>query len=100
MAAVASVFEQLAPPDAPLTPERIASITAVLSDLTGEDTDRILAAAYVDAFVQYAAAIGDLGSLVENPHACVVDKYGQALIESPNSNILAFVLSLLEQHGS
>ncbi len=99
MAAMNAVFNQLAPADAPLTPETVASIVVAFAELSQQDGDYALASAYVDAYVQYVAAVGELGSPVGDAAAYVMNRHGKALMENANANIAAYVAAQLEQIG-
>lgn len=97
LAAMNRVFNQLAPADAPFTPETAASIVVAFAELSQQRADYALAAAYSDAFVEYVAAMGDLGSPAGDSVAYVLDKHGKALTENANSNVAAFVAARLER---
>ena len=54
---------------------------------------------YVDAFVRYVTVVDrDLNAPVEGGAvALVMNKYGSALIDSPNSNIAAYIMTQIQQ---
>jgi filamentous hemagglutinin family protein len=99
LAAMNRVFNQLAPADAPLTPETVASIVVAFAELSQQNADYALASAYVDAYAQYAAALDSLGAPVGDPVTFVMNKHGKALMDNANANIRAFVAVRLEQIG-
>jgi filamentous hemagglutinin family protein len=99
MAAMVQVFNALAPPDAPFTPEMAASIaTAFADDIDNPEMPQYATVAeYIDAFVQYIAVLDtEFGSPVDDSVAFVMEKYGAAIAGSDNPNIGAFVTTRLE----
>ena len=88
MAAMLQVFNATAPADAPFTPEMATSIAMAFED-AAEGSQYASAMEFIDAFVQYAAALDELGSPVGDSTAFVMDKYGDGLGE--NSNMASFV---------
>jgi filamentous hemagglutinin family protein len=93
MAAMIQVFNAIAPADAPYTPEMATSI-AMAFDNAAEGSQYASAMEFVDAFVQYAAALGELGSPTGDPTVFVMDKYGAGLSE--NGNMANFVAGRIE----
>lgn len=88
MAAMMQVFNATAPADAPFTPEMATSI-AMAFEGAAEGSQYASAMEFVDAFVQYAAALDSLGSPVGDSTAFVMGKYGEGL--GQNSNMADFV---------
>ncbi|MHC4631516.1 MAG: hypothetical protein ACYS9C_09615 [Planctomycetota bacterium] len=95
MAAMNAVFNELAPSNAPFTPEMGASIVTAFAG-AAEGSQYASVAEYIDAFVQYFATVEILGSPVEDSLAFVMEKYGTDITESENSNLAAFVATRLE----
>jgi hypothetical protein len=97
MAAMNQVFNELAPVDAPLTPEVIASIVTVFAGHVNDGTQYATAIEFIDAFVQYIAVLNsDIGSPVGDSVAYAIEKYGKGITESENNNMAAFVATRLE----
>jgi len=99
MAAMAQVFNTLAPADAPFTPEMATSIAMAFGG-AAEGSQYASVMEYIDAFVQYAAVLDtELGSPVGDSVAFVMGKYGEGVTGSDNGNIAAFVATRLEAIG-
>ena len=97
MAAMNQIFNTLAPADAPLTPEMIASIVTSFSEHINDDTQYATALEYIDAFVEYIAVLNsDLGAPVGDSIAYVMGKYGEDVTDNENSNMAAFLATRLE----
>lgn len=99
MADMAYVFNQVAPADAPFTPEMGAAIATAFAERADTDPRYASAMEYVDAFVQYVTAVDrDLGAPVGEGDsvAYVMNKYGNALTEDGNSNMAAYVMMQLQ----
>jgi hypothetical protein len=97
MAAMNQIFNALAPANAPLTPEMIASIVTSFSGHINDGTQYATALEYIDAFVQYIAVLNnDIGSPVGDSVAYVMGKYGAGITENENSNMAAFLATRLE----
>jgi hypothetical protein len=100
LAAMNQVFGQLAPADAPFTPEAAASVVVAFAELSNERPEYALAATYVDAFVDYVAVLnGELGQPVGDSAAFVIEKHGGALMQNSNANVSAFVTARLAEIG-
>ncbi len=96
MAAMAQVFNQLAPAEAPFTPEMASSIVTAFAGRVGDGTQYATAIEYIDAFVRYIAVLdAEMGSPVGDSTVFVMEKHGAGLAETENSNIAAFVASRL-----
>jgi filamentous hemagglutinin family protein len=96
MAAMVQVFNQLAPPEAPFTPEMASSIVTAFAGHVGDGTQYATAIEYIDAFVGYIAVLDtEMGSPVGDSTVFVMEKHGEGIAESENSNIAAFVASRL-----
>jgi filamentous hemagglutinin family protein len=93
MAAMLQVFNAMAPADAPYTPEMATSIAMAFED-AAEGSQYASAMEFVDAFVQYATALDELGSPVGDSMAFVMSQYGAGL--SDNSNMATFVAERIE----
>ncbi len=93
MAAMLQVFNAMAPADAPFTPEMATSIAMAFED-AAEGSQYASAMEYIDAFVEYAAALDALGSPVGDSTAFVMDKYGSGL--GDNANMASFVAARME----
>ena len=94
MAAMAQVFNTLAPPDAPFTPEMGAAIaTAFAENLNNPDMPQYAKAMeYIDAFVGYVTVLDDqMGSPVGDSMAFVMGRYGEPLRAGDNANMMAYV---------
>jgi len=97
MAAMNQVFNELAPSDAPLTPEVMASIVTAFAGHINDGTQYATAIEYIDAFVQYIAVLNsDIGSPVGDSVAYVMEKYGSGVTGTDNANLAAFVAARLE----
>jgi hypothetical protein len=88
MAAMLQVFNATAPAGAPYTPEMATSI-AMAFEGAAEGSQYASAMEFIDAFVQYVAALDSLGSPVGDSTAFVMGKYGTRLSE--NNNMATFV---------
>ncbi|MHC4727450.1 MAG: autotransporter outer membrane beta-barrel domain-containing protein, partial [Planctomycetota bacterium] len=97
MAAMNQVFNALAPANAPLTPEVIASIATTFAGHVNDGTQYATAIEFIDAFVQYIAVLNsDIGSPVGDSVAYAIEKYGKDITDSENNNMAAFVAARLE----
>jgi hypothetical protein len=97
MAAMAYVFGQIAPAEAPFTPEMGAAIATAFSQNAETDPRFASAMEYIDAFAQYVtAADRDLGAPLDST-ALVMEKYGSGLMDSGNSNMAAYVMMQMQQ---
>jgi hypothetical protein len=97
MAAMNQVFNELAPADAPLTPEMANSIVTAFAGRVNDGTQYATAIEYIDAFVQYIAILNsELGSPVEDSVAYVMEKYGSGVTGSENANIAAFLATRMQ----
>jgi hypothetical protein len=102
MAAMLEIFNQIAPVDAPFTPEMGTSIATAFSESINDDTMPQYATAmeYIDAFVGYVMTLDEgLGSPVGDSVSFVMGKYGDAITASDNPNIGAFIATRLEATG-
>jgi filamentous hemagglutinin family protein len=95
MAAMVQAFNTLAPADVPYTPEMATSI-AMAFENAAEGTQYASAMEFIDAFVQYAIALDELGSPVGDSKAFVMNKYGAGMTGSDNANMTAFVTACIE----
>ena len=96
MAAMNEVFNELAPADAPFTPEMATSIVMAFKG-AAEGTQYASVMEYIDAFVQYVVVLDTgLGSPVGDSVVFVMEKYGAGITGSDNGNIGAFVATRLE----
>jgi hypothetical protein len=96
MAAMVQVFNQLAPAEAPFTPEMAGSIVTAFAGHVDDGTQYATAIEYIDAFVRYIAVLDtEMGSPVGDSTVFVMEKHGAGLAESDNSNIGTFVASRL-----
>ncbi|MGD8785922.1 MAG: hypothetical protein PVJ60_00735, partial [Phycisphaerales bacterium] len=97
LAALAQVFNELAPADAPFTPEMAASIATAFDGRAGDGTQYATAIEYIDAFVQYIAVLNnEMGSPVGDSVAFAIGKYGTGITDSENSNIADFIAARME----
>ena len=102
MAAMLQIFNEIAPVDAPFTPEMGTSIAMAFAGSINDDTMPQYATAmeYIDAFVGYVMALDEgLGSPVGDSVTFVMGKYGDAITSSDNPNIGTFISARLEQMG-
>jgi hypothetical protein len=99
MAAMAYVFGQVAPADAPFTPEMGAAIATAFSQNAQTDARYASAMEYVDAFVQYVTVVDrDLNAPVDGDAvAFAMNKYGNAMAGSGNSNMAAYIMTQMPQ---
>ena len=97
-AALAAVFEQLAPSDMPFTPEMGAAIAAAISQNAQADSRYASALEYVEAFVQYVTVVDrQLRAPIDDPVTFAMNRYGTRLAEAGNENIVAFLLMQVQQ---
>jgi hypothetical protein len=97
MAAMNQVFSEVAPADAPFTPEMANSIVDAFSGRVNDGTQYATAIEYIDAFVEYVSILNtELGSPVSDPVAYVMEKYGSDIRNSDNENMTAFLATRLE----
>ncbi|MEJ5260626.1 MAG: filamentous hemagglutinin N-terminal domain-containing protein [Anaerohalosphaeraceae bacterium] len=97
MAAVAAVFEQIAPADMPFTPEMGAVIASAFAQQAQTDTRYASAMEFVDAFVRYVTILDrQLQAPIGDPVAFALNRYGSSLM-SRNSNIAAYLLMQIQQ---
>jgi hypothetical protein len=102
MAAMAQVFNEVAPLGMPMSPEMDASITMAFSQqLENADMPQYASAKeFIDAFVEYVAVLdSDLGSPVGDSVAFVMEKYGTTITENANPNIAAYIQTRLQNIG-
>jgi hypothetical protein len=88
MAALAQIFNTLAPADAPFTPEVSASVTTAFADMA-DNPQYALAGQYVDAFADYVAAINALEAPVGDPVEFALDKH--VMGNTDNTNIASYL---------
>ncbi len=99
MTALAGVFNNIAPVDAPFTPEMEVAIAAAFAERIGDIESPRYAEAmeYIDAFVGYVTVLDEqLNSPVDDSVAFVMEKYGAPIMENENANIAAFLTVRLE----
>jgi hypothetical protein len=102
MAAMAEVFNQVAPAGAPFTPEMETAIAMAFAENAGnEETPQYAAAmTYIEAFVGYVTVVEtELGSPIDNTVEYVLAKYGGNLDAAENENIQAYVQARLIESG-
>ena len=103
MAAMAQVFNTLAPPNAPFTPEMGAAIAAAFTEnFDNPDMPQYAKAIeYIDAVVGYVTVLDDeMGSPVGDSTTFVMDKYGEPLRAGGNANMTAYIeMRIAEAHG-
>ena len=94
MAALNQVFNEIAPSDAPFTPEMAGSIATAFAERI-ENTDMpqyALAMEYIDAFVGYVAVLDkELGSPVGDSLTFLMKKHGEPVTTNGNANIAAYL---------
>jgi hypothetical protein len=98
MAAMVQVFGQLAPANAPYSPEMGAMIANAFADYKNNPDMPQYATAmeYIDAFVEYAKVLDtELGAPVGDSTAFVLEKYGSNLTKAENENILMYIQTQL-----
>jgi len=103
MAAMVQVFNQLAPANAPYSPEMGAMIANAFADYKNNPDMPQYATAmeYIDAFVEYAKVLDtELGKPVGDSTAFVLEKYGNNLTKAENENILIYIQSQLGKSAS
>jgi len=97
MAAMNQVFNEVAPANAPFTPEMANSIVTAFAGHVNDGTQYATAIEYIDAFVQYVAILNkELGSPVADSVAYVMEKYGSDIQSSDNENMAAFLAARIE----
>jgi filamentous hemagglutinin family protein len=98
MDAMNQIFNTLAPANAPFTPEVSASVVTAFDQMAGRDRQYALAEEYVNAFVQYVAALDtQIKAPVGDAVAFTLEKYGQNI----NPNMAAYLMSKLgDQNGA
>jgi hypothetical protein len=98
MAAMNQIFNTLAPANAPFTPEVSASVVTAFNQLAGQDRQYALAEEYVNAFVQYVAALDtQIKAPVGDAAAFALEKYGKTM----NPNAVAYLMTKLgAQNGA
>ena len=111
MAAMNQIFNNLAPSDAPFTPEASASIRTAFADLSELETQlaamtaeqyeeyqqAAMANELVEAFVSYVSVLeNDLKLPVGDSMALVMDKYFESIETSENPNIGSFLIEQME----
>ncbi|OQY03178.1 MAG: hypothetical protein B6I25_08390, partial [Planctomycetales bacterium 4572_13] len=111
IAALAHIFDTLAPIDAPYTPEVVASVQTALANfremdsrlamLTDEEYEQYqqsaMADELVEAFVSYVAVLeNDLKLPVGDSVALVMDKYFESIEATGNPNIGAYLIEQME----
>jgi hypothetical protein len=99
LAAMNQIFNQIAPPDAPFTPEANASIQTAFAQ-NPEDPQYALAAEYAEAFVRYVAVLNELKTPLGDNVAFALEKHGTALTGGDvNPNITTYIMSQLIPGG-
>ncbi len=97
MAAMNQIFNELAPSDAPFTPEMADSIVSAFADHAGDGTQYALVSEYIDAFVKYISILDTgLGAPVGDSAIFVMLKHGTGITNGENTNVSAFIASRLE----
>ena len=103
MAAMAQIFNTLAPPNAPFTPEMGAAIAAAFAEnFDNPDMPQYAKAMeYIDAFTGYVTVLDDeMGSPVGDSTAFVMGKYGEPLRAGGNANMTAYIqMRIAEARG-
>jgi hypothetical protein len=96
MAALQQIFSELAPAEAPFSPEMAATIAMAFADAAeGSQYESVIE--YIDAFVRYVSVLDtELGSPVGDSVAFVMGKHGAGIMASYNANIGAFIATRLE----
>ena len=100
--AMAQVFNQVAPADAPFTPEMETAIAMAFAENADNQEAPQYAAAmtYIEAFVGYVAVVEtELGSPIDNTVEYVLAKYGDNLDAAENENVQAYVQARLIETG-
>lgn len=98
MAAVAAIFDQIAPADMPFTPEMGAAIASAFAQNAQTDSRYASALEFVDAFVRYVTVVDQqFQAPVGDPVAFAMSRYGTPLMEAGNSNIAAYLLMQIQQ---
>ncbi len=94
MQAMANVFNQVVPEDAPFTPEVSDMLVTAFEENAQAGGDYATAREYIDAFVNYVAMVDRLGAPVEenDGFAYAMIKYGGELNESMASFISSRVM--------
>jgi hypothetical protein len=102
MAAMVQVFNAVAPADVPYDDVMGTSIvTAFAGRINDIDMPQYATAMeYINAFVGYVVVLDtELGSPVGDSTVFVMERYGTAITESDNPNIVAYVAAQLEALG-
>ncbi|MHC5082367.1 MAG: filamentous hemagglutinin N-terminal domain-containing protein [Planctomycetota bacterium] len=100
MAALAEIFNTLAPADAPFTPEVQASVSTAFAELSADNPQYAMASEYAEAFANYVAILdNDLKLPIGDSVALVMEKYGEPVANADNPNIAAFINAQIEASG-
>ena len=94
VAAMVQIFNTIAPPEVPFTPEMAASLaTAFAAGMADPEAPQYATAAeYIDAFVAYVTVLEtELGAPVGDSTAFAMAKYGAPLAETGNANIASYI---------
>lgn len=95
--AMAHVFNQVAPPDMPFTPEMGAAIATAFAENARTDARYATAMEYIDAFVRYVTVVErDFGAPTGDPVTLAMEKYGDPLLET-NPNMAAYVMMQIQR---
>lgn len=102
IAALASVINEFASNDAPLSEEQDAAITATIAGGAGGNTEYALAKEYLDALADYVAMLNnDMNLATADSMELVLNKYIEPLIEKENVGLATFLAAkLLNSPGS
>jgi hypothetical protein len=111
IAVMAAIFAQLAPPNAPFTPEVQATVATALANYRNMDEQLVtmtdeqyqeyqqyaITNEIIDKFVDYVAVLeNDLKLPIGDSLALVMDKYFDSIDESGNPNIGAYLIEQIE----
>jgi hypothetical protein len=104
-AALVAVFNELAPPDVPLSDEYQSTIASTLSERASnpENLQYALVKEYLDAFVGYVDVLENiLGAPVGNSEEFAMERYGSPISEASaeNTNVATYISIRLEGLGS
>lgn len=103
--ALIEVFNELAPPDEPLSEEALAKIAMRLSERPGyfeANPEYALVVEYIDAFVGYIEVLeNEMGAPVGNTTEFALEKYGAPISEAgtENPNVAAYIAMQIEGLG-
>ena len=99
MAALAAVLNEVAPPDAPPSPEQMTLIAATLASHTNDDTQYAAAGQWLDALAQYVGILNNELGYPADESAAMAGKYIAPATASGNAALTAYIEARLAALG-